>query len=121
MAKLKRILVVDDDKRLCALLREILTAAHYDVLDAEDGQQALDILSKESVDLLITDRSMPRLGGLELLQKLREQKNQIPALMISAYGEESLWAKAIGFGAEDYLLKPFSNDEVLKIVKKKLG
>ncbi len=122
MAKLKKtILVVDDEAHSRSLLREILLEAGYDVLEAADGIVALALLEKRSVDLLITDRSMPGLGGLELLVKLREQKRMVPALMVSAYGEESFWSQAIGLGAVDYLLKPFKAGEVLKIVQKALS
>jgi DNA-binding NtrC family response regulator len=122
VAKLKKtILVVDDEASSRSLLREILQEAGYDVLEAADGIMALGLLEKRSVGLLITDRSMPGFGGIELLAKLKEQKKTIPTLMVSAYGEESLWSQAIGLGAVDYLLKPFKTEEVLKIVKKALG
>ncbi len=64
---------------------------------------------------------MPRLDGLGLLATLRKQKNKIPVLMISAYGEESFWGQAIGLGAVDYLMKPFKPEDVLKSLKKALG
>lgn len=122
MAKLKpSILVVDDDPSSRSLLREILQQDGYLVLEADDGELALEFLGRSAIDLVITDRSMPRLGGLELLAKMREQKKKIPVLMLSAYGEEAFWSKAIGLGAIDYLLKPFNADEVLKIVRKALG
>lgn len=125
MAKLKagrkRILVVDDDAQMCALLRDILSGAGYEVQSAEDGLQALEKIRQDAPDLMILDRSMPRMGGLELLRALREENRSIPAVVVSAYGEERFWAQAIGYGAEDYLLKPFSNDVVLKIIKRKLG
>ncbi len=112
---------MDDEASGRSLLREILLEAGYDVLEAADGLMALGLIEKRSIDLLITDRSMPGLGGLELLKKLREQKRMIPALMVSAYGEESFWSQAIGLGAVDYLLKPFKTDDVLKIVQKALS
>ncbi len=121
MAKLKKtILVVDDEAISRTLLREILLEAGYEILEAADGLMALGLLEKRSIDLLITDRSMPGMGGLELLTKLREKKIMIHALMISAYGEESFWSQAIGLGAVDYLLKPFKGGDVLKIVHKAL-
>lgn len=121
MAKLtKTILVVDDDPSSRTLLREILLEDGYSVLDAEDGEFALELLESRSVDLVITDRSMPRMDGLTLLSKLRETKKAIPVLMISGYGEESLWGQAIGLGAVEYLLKPFKAEEVLKVVNKTL-
>jgi DNA-binding NtrC family response regulator len=117
----KKILVVDDDVKIRSLLREILSVLPHQVLEAEDGQQALEIIHQETIDLIITDRSMQRMDGLELLKKLHEEKATIPTLMISAYGDEDLWASAVGLGAEDYILKPFSSESVMKIVKRKLG
>ena len=122
MAKLTNtILVVDDDPSGRTLLREILLIDGYSVLEAEDGEFALELLSSRPVDLIVTDRSMPRMDGLQLLLKLKEMKKTIPVLMISGYGEESLWGQAIGLGAVDYLLKPFKAEEVLKVVGKTLG
>ncbi len=118
---MKKILVVDDDKNARAVLRDILIANAYDVMEAGDGQEALGIVHRDSVDLIITDRSMPGLDGLALLRALREEKRGLPVLMISAYGEERLWAEAIGLGAKDYILKPFDPDSVLKEVRKYLG
>jgi CheY-like chemotaxis protein len=119
VAKLKKtILVVDDDADSRLLLREYLTGAGYDVVEAADGIMALGLIEKRPIDLLITDRSMPGMGGMELLIKLRDQKRMIPALMVSAYGEETFWSQAIGLGAVDYLLKPFKEDDVLKMVQK---
>lgn len=122
MAKLKKtILVVDDDPSSRTLLREILREEGFDIVEAEDGELALELLETKPVDLVITDRSMPRLGGLELLAKMREKQSALPVLVISAYGEETLWGQAIGLGAVDYLLKPFQTEDVLKIVRKALG
>jgi CheY-like chemotaxis protein len=122
VAKLTQtILVVDDDPTGRALLREILVEDGYAVLEAEDGEFALELIETKPVDLVITDRSMPRMDGLELLAKLKENEKTIPSLVISAYGEEALWGQAIGLGAVDYLLKPFKAEDVLKIVSKALG
>jgi DNA-binding response OmpR family regulator len=122
VAKLKAtILIVDDDDASRHLLRAILIEGNYDVLEAADGLMALGLLEKRAVSLLIVDRSMPGLGGLELLTKLREKKMMVPALMVSAYGEETFWSQAIGLGAVDYLLKPFKPEDVLKAVEKAIG
>jgi len=121
VAKLtKTILVVDDDPTGRALLREILLQDGYSVLEAEDGEFALELIDQKPVDLLITDRSMPRMDGLELLASLKRKQKAIPSLVISAYGEETFWGQAIGSGAVDYLLKPFKPEDVLKIVHKAL-
>jgi DNA-binding NtrC family response regulator len=119
-SKKKTILVVDDDEKIRTLLREILGSRKYRILEAQNGREALDVIHRETVDLIITDRAMPMMDGLDLLKKLQEEKREIPSLMISAYGDETMWGQAIGLGAEDYLLKPFSTESVMKIVKKKL-
>jgi len=117
----KRILIVDDDVQMRTLLREILNTGVYEVVEAEDGKAALALTHKQKIDLVITDRTMPKMDGLQLLKALREEHNQVPALLISAYGDENLWAEAIGLGAEDYILKPFSSESVMNVVKKKLS
>lgn len=119
MAKVtKTILIAEDDETSRTFLREVLLLAGFKVLEAMDGAQALDILQSQHADLLITDRAMPGMGGLELLKKMKEQKITLPSLMVSAYGEESFWGQAIGYGARDYILKPFKEEQVLDVVKK---
>ncbi len=119
MAKLKKtILIAEDEASSRALLREILTQAGYNVLEAQDGIQAFDVLGKQKPDMLITDRMMPGMNGLDLLKKMKDKKMSVPSVMISAYGEESLWGQAVGFGAQDYLLKPYVPEQVLQVVRK---
>lgn len=115
-----KILVVDDDKTARGLLLEILKERRYTVLEAEDGRQALDILQKEPIDLILTDRGMPNMDGLELLKTLHERNSTIPVIMVSAYGEEKLWGQALGYGAKDYLLKPFKTQDVLTLIDRYL-
>ncbi len=117
----KTILIIDDDPAVRGLLRDMLGSKHYTLLEADDGQLALEFIHQKKVDLIITDRAMPRLGGLELLKQLRDEGTTIPSLMISAFGEDAMWAEAIGYGAQDYLLKPFKPEDVLRIVKQQLG
>jgi YesN/AraC family two-component response regulator len=119
VAKLKKtILIVDDEAPSRDLLREILAPAGYQVLEASDGQEALEMVLQKKPDLLITDRAMPGLGGLELLKELQEKKISLPAIMVSGYGEESFWNQAIGYGARDYILKPFQETQVLEVIQK---
>ena len=123
MAKLgsvpkKRILVVDDDEDTRSLLCQILENEGYEFLQAADGLEALERLKNETVDLIMTDRAMPRMDGMAFMVTLREQQSTIPILMISAYGEETFWSQAIGLGAIDYLLKPFKLEDVVRVVEK---
>jgi two-component system KDP operon response regulator KdpE len=116
----KTILIVDDDTNARGLLRAILEPEGFAILEAEDAAAALDVIGREKVDLLITDRSMPGMSGLELLKRLQTQRQSLPSIMISAYGEDALWGQAIGVGAGDYILKPFAAKEVLAVVRKSL-
>jgi DNA-binding response OmpR family regulator len=114
----KCVLIVDDDASTRDLLHDILEPEGYMLIEASDGQEAWELLAKQKVDLMITDRSMPGMGGLELLRKLKDEKKMLPTLMVSAYGEEKMWGDALGSGAQDYILKPFKAEEILKAVKK---
>jgi DNA-binding response OmpR family regulator len=117
---MKKILIVDDDKTARQLLMDILTREKYAVVEAVDGREALETLQHQSVDLILTDRAMPGMDGMALLQVLNEHHSAIPVIMISAYGEEKLWGQAVGLGAKEYLLKPFKTEEVLKVVDRHL-
>ncbi|NBG87646.1 response regulator transcription factor [Isachenkonia alkalipeptolytica] len=111
------ILITEDDKNLQRLMEAVLKREGYRVLKAVDGEEALRILDKEHVDLLITDIMMPRLDGYRLTDALRGSKFELPILMITA--KESLGDKKKGFtlGADDYMVKPVDMDEMLLRVK----
>jgi len=115
------ILVVDDDSTIRSLLKEILAPGKHTILEASDGREALAILKVQKVNLIITDRDMPVMNGLDMLKILRETNRMVPSLMISGYGEEKMWGDAIAYGAEDYLLKPFKPEDILKTVQKVLS
>ena len=106
------ILIVDDDRNM-RLLTAARFADRYTVLSACDGLEALEILRKGGVDLVVADIMMPRMDGYELLKTLRDEGNNIPFLMLTA--KESLGDKQHGFslGTDDYMTKPFSTDELL--------
>lgn len=116
-----RILIADDEKGDNSLISDILSEAGYEVVAVSTGSEALQQLLGREFDLFIVDRVMPGMGGIELLYKMREQNIALPTLMISAYGEEKLWAQAIKLGATDYILKPYKASDVLNAVKKALG
>jgi len=106
------ILLAEDDPTLGGLLVDYLTAAGYRVLHAIDGEQALDWLDQEPVDLLITDVMMPRLDGRELTEQLRDAGYLLPVLMLTAL--DTIHEKKRGFraGADDYLVKPVDLEEL---------
>lgn len=111
-----RILIVDDDKEIADLLELYLKNEGYDIYKGFDGEEALNILNQQSIDLLILDVMMPKLDGLEVTKEVRA-KNNIPILMLSAKVEDM--DKIIGLmtGADDYMGKPFNPLELVARVK----
>ena len=107
------VMVVEDDKNLRRLMQACLEQEGYDVVVAEDGEQALEKLENSHVDLFICDIMMPRMDGYELTRVLREADYTQPVLFVTA--KESLEDKRVGFGvgADDYMVKPVDMNEML--------
>ena len=102
-----RILVCDDEKDIVAALKIYLTAEGYEVLEAGTGREALDILERERVDLVLMDIMMPEMDGLSAVAKLREQSN-IPVLFLTAKSEDTDMILGLNIGGDDYITKPFN-------------
>ena len=120
MAK-EHILVVDDEQNMRNTLAFILEAASYQVTTAAEGREALEeiLAARENgrpVDLLITDIRLPGLTGLQLIDELNYLKIKIPVLVITAYGDRSLFLELMRTGCADYLDKPFDYKELVKRV-----
>lgn len=111
-----RILAVDDDLVVLKFLRANLQAEGYDVLTALDGAEALQVIEKESPDLIILDIMMPEMDGFEVCYRLREW-SQVPIIMLSARDDEEDKVKSLDLGADDYLTKPFGVKELLARVR----
>lgn len=116
MSDLQRILVVDDEPQIARVLRRGLSARGYEVQTASDGEEALSTFSQWPADLVITDLSMPQMGGLELCRRLRKL-SQVPIIVLSVKGEEKTKVEALDAGADDYVTKPFGMDELLARVR----
>ncbi|MBO5097287.1 MAG: response regulator transcription factor [Agathobacter sp.] len=101
------ILIADYEKEIRELLRLYLENEKYQVIEAEDGQQALDILHRQKVDLCILDIMMPKVDGYRVLKELRTQSN-IPVLILSAKDADSEKILGLNLGADDYIAKPFN-------------
>ena len=110
------ILVVDDEKAVRNLLRELLEMDGHRILQAEDGEKALDVLHKESVDLLIADMAMPRMDSLTLIHHLRQAGSLVKILATAGWGEVSL-PRAMQLGADRTVEKPFDLEELRALVK----
>ena len=113
------ILVVDDDKDIVSTLKIQLEKENFRVFCAYDGEEALQLLSRENIHLILLDIMMPRLDGLSAIIKIREKLN-LPILIISAKPEHSDKILGLSIGADDYITKPFDAKEVTARVKSQL-
>lgn len=114
-----KILVCDDDKEIVEAIEIYLTQDGHQVLEAYDGIEAVEILKKESVDLLIMDIMMPRMDGIRATLKIREKHN-IPIIILSAKSEDADKILGLNIGADDYIMKPFNPLELVARVKSHL-
>lgn len=113
------ILVCDDDKEIVEAIEIYLSQEGYHILKAYDGIEALSVLEKEKIDLLILDVMMPKLDGIRATLKIRE-KNSIPIIILSAKSEDADKILGLNVGADDYVTKPFSPLELIARVKSQL-
>ena len=111
------ILVVDDDKNIRYLIKEVFEAEHYTVTTATDGKAALDLIDKEKFDLAIVDIMMPNLNGYEFTEQLRTFDKELPVLMISAKQLSEDRKKGFTAGIDDFMTKPLDTEELVLHVK----
>ena len=112
------ILVVDDESMMRNLLKKILTRDGYNVLLAENGDEALQVLAAAHVDLVISDLKMPGLDGFELLKVVKEEYPRVGMIMMTAYGDTYTVKDALLLGADEYITKPFKSFEISLIVER---
>ncbi len=110
-----KILLVDDDRELTSLLKELLEMEGFNIVVAHDGEQALSLLDS-SIDLLLLDIMMPKKNGIDTLKELR-QHHQTPVIMLTARGSELDRVLGLELGADDYLAKPFNDRELVARIR----
>ena len=113
------ILVVDDEPQITRVLRTSLVAQGYEIRVANDGEMALEIMKDWTPDLIITDLAMPNLSGVELCRRVRTV-SQVPIIVLSVRDQERQKIEALDAGADDYITKPFSMNELLARVRANL-
>ena len=111
------ILVVDDDNNTRRLFKAVLEAENYLVSTAKNGEEALQLMEREYIDLVVLDIMMPKMDGYELTTLLRETKNNLPILMVSAKQLPEDKKKGFLVGTDDYMTKPVDEDEMLLRIK----
>src|ERR1700678_1743899 len=112
-----KILVVEDEPKMVAGLRDNFEFEGYEVITAADGVEGLQRALGESPDLVVLDVMMPRMSGLEVCKQLRAKRDSIPIIMLTARGQELDKVVGLELGADDYVTKPFSIRELLSRVK----
>ena len=113
-----KILIVDDEPNMLHMLSAVLQQDGFDPYTADTGQKALELISAENFDFILTDVRMPGMDGLQLLENIRERGIDVIVIVMSAYGNIELALEAIRKGAYDYISKPFKTDEVVLTLRK---
>lgn len=121
MMETKRILVVDDEVKMRRLLELSLKNMGHDVVQAADGEAALAAFDQGPVDLVLSDLRMPRLDGLGLLRALRERGDDVPVIVLTAFGTIESAVEAMKLGASDYIIRPFEMETVELAVRRALA
>lgn len=114
-----KVLVCDDDKEIVEAIDIYLTQEGYEVLKAYDGIEALKVMEKEKIDLLVIDVMMPKLDGIRATLKIRENNN-VPIIILSAKSEDADKILGLNIGADDYVTKPFNPLELVARVKSQM-
>ena len=112
-----RILVAEDDHAIRTLITTKLKQENYTIYTAENGEEALSVMEKHQVDLLISDIMMPVMDGYSLVKALRETKHTLPILMITAKSQLESLEEAFTLGVDDYMVKPIRLEELALLVR----
>ena len=111
-------MVVDDELMMRKLVEKVLTRDGFQVVLAEDGEDAIRVLSEKRVDIIISDIKMPRMNGFELLKSVKQLYPNISVIIMTAYGDTYSVKDALLLGADEYLTKPFQTHEIALIVER---
>jgi len=115
--KKKRILIIDDDHSMRLALSESLESCGYETEASEDGYEALNLFRKKRFDLVLTDMRMPKMTGIDVLKSVKNMSPDIPVILLTAYGTVGTAVEAMKEGAAEFIMKPFSLDDLETIVK----
>lgn len=108
-----RILLIEDDEKLCEAIRFQLEKEHFDVDESHDGEDGLFLIMERAHDLVLLDRMLPELDGLEVLKRIRKLGINTPVILVTALGELNDRVTGLNEGADDYIIKPFAFEELM--------
>ncbi|MCX8030562.1 MAG: sigma-54 dependent transcriptional regulator [Thermodesulfovibrionales bacterium] len=120
MSSKTKILIVDDEKDICNALEFILSRENYEVKVATSGEKAIQMINKENYDVVITDLKMGKIDGMEVLKHTKQVSPDTAVIIITAFGSIESAVEAMKTGANDYIIKPFYNEEIILTVKKNI-
>ncbi len=118
---METILIVDDEKNYLVVLEALLGSEGYEIVTALNAKSAISTAEEADLDLIITDMKMPGMSGMELLEKIKSMKPELPVIMMTAFGTIEMAVEAMRKGAYDYIQKPFENERLKLTVKKALN
>src|ERR1044072_2575798 len=114
----RRILIVEDDEIFLRPLQRSVEIAGYDVLVVPSGEDAIDLLKREDVDVVLTDKRLPGMDGVELVRRIKAEHPDLAVVVMTAHGTIESAVEAMRLGAEDYLVKPFEAAELLLVIRR---
>src|SRR5262245_28296274 len=117
---MKRVLIVDDDRRMRRTLQILIERMGLGSAAAADAHEAREQLRATRFDLVLTDLKMPDTSGIDLLEEIRAEQPALPVILITAYGTIQTAVEAMRKGAADFILKPFDNDSLERVIRKAL-
>ncbi len=120
MKKASKVLIVEDEARMRRVLVMLLSDLNLEIMEAVDGQQAVEVFDQERFDLVITDLKLPKSGGMAVLSHIKDRAPELPVIVITAFGSIDNAVNAIRQGAFDYVTKPFKEERLIDCVKKAL-
>ncbi|MCH7403405.1 response regulator [Belliella kenyensis] len=112
-----KVLIVEDDVVFCKILTKFLTKNNYEVLDAQNGKDAIELMEMNKFAFAILDYRLPDMNGIEILEKLKTKNEEAKTILITRYGDQDVASKAIDKGADAFISKPINPDELLSVIK----
>jgi DNA-binding response OmpR family regulator len=113
----KKILIVEDDVVFCKLLTRFLTKNNFEVMDAQNGKDAMELVNLNFFELAILDYRLPDMTGIEILKRVKEKNPNSRVLLITRYGDQDVAVKALDSGADAFISKPINPDELLQVIQ----